>query len=201
MNQGAVDRLGKAGISVSGLGIGQQSNPWKNERSQSATSNRSDKSSINELQSRFAKIKTPSSQDTATPRPEEGTTFAQKQQAFQTAQNFQKDPSSVSLADAKSAASTANNFRERHHEQITTGTQKANAWNTKYNLTGRMNTYLEKQGSPADEVASQPSTPAPNGPYGRKAPPPPVPNKKPDMHSSSQGLHSPPPVPLGTKPR
>ncbi|KAL9116197.1 MAG: hypothetical protein Q9227_000568 [Pyrenula ochraceoflavens] len=201
VNQSAVSRLGKAGVNVSGLGIGQQSNPWKNERSQSSTSNASDKPQFNELQSRFAQMKRPSSQENASSPASEGTTFAQKQQALQTAQNFQKDPSSVSLADAKSAASTANNFRERHNEQITAGAQRANSWNKKYNITGRMNNFLEKQSSPTNDAPNQSSTPTNMEAYGRKPPPPPVPNKKPDMHASQQGVQSPPPVPLGTKPR
>lgn len=206
LNQGAINRLGSAGVSVSGLGIGQQSNPWKNERSQSSASNTSGKGQLSELQSRFARMNTPSQasttdRDTSTPPPAEGTTVAQKQAAFQTAQNFHKDPSSVSLSDAKSAASTANNFRERHGEQVATGAQKASTWNKKYNITGRMNNFLEKQASPTNESQAPLQTDgsiSQADAYGRKPPPPPVPNKRPDMHAATQ---SPPPVPLGTKPR
>lgn len=206
MNQGALDRLGSAGVSVAGLDIGQQNNPWESERGQSTASDTSGKGQLSELQSRFAKMKTQSQASTtdnsaSTTPPAEGTTLEQKQAALKTAQNLHKDPSSVTLSDAKSAASTANNFRERHGDQISAGAQKANTWNKKYNLTGRMNNFLEKQASPTSE--SQPSAQIESPPsqadaYGRKPPPPPVPNKRPDMHATSQ---SPPPVPLGTKPR
>jgi hypothetical protein len=194
LDQNAVNRLGKAGISVPGLGIGE-SNPWKTERSSSNASGPTPapEGQVNELQSRFARL------NPASPKPEavpaEGTTFAQKQAAFKTAQDFHKDPSSVTLADAHSAASTANNFRQRHQEQISAGAQKANAWNKKFNVTGRVNSFLEKQASPAAEqpppapVANQ----SPQDLDNRKPPPPPPPKKP-------AAFHEPPPVPLGTKP-
>jgi hypothetical protein len=121
----------------------------------------------------------------------------QKQEAFRTAQNFHKDPSSVSMADAKSAASTANNFRARHQDQIAAGAQKANGWNKKYNVTGRVNSFLEKQASPVSEqppseVQAPLGSPTPAN-INRKPPPPPPPKKP-------SGMHAPPPVPLGTKP-
>lgn len=194
LNQSAVTRLGKAGISVPGLGIGE-SNPWKTERSSSNTSapTPAPESQVSELQSRFARLNSVSPKSEAVPA--EGTTFAQKQAALKTAQDFHKDPSSVTLADAQSAASTANNFRQRHQEQISAGAQKANVWNKKFNVTGRVNNFLEKQVSPA---AEQPP-PAPVVSQGHqdlsnRKPPPPPPPKKPT------GFHGPPPVPLGTKP-
>jgi hypothetical protein len=193
LNQSAVIRLGKAGISVPGLGIGE-SNPWKTERSSSNTSvpTPAPESQVGELQSRFARLNSASPKSEAVPA--EGTTFAQKQAALKTAQDFHKDPSSVTLADAQSAASTANNFRQRHQEQISAGAQKANAWNKKFNVTGRVNNFLEKQVSPAAE--QPPPAPVVNQDHqdlsNRKPPPPPP--KKP------AGFHGPPPVPLGTKP-
>lgn len=206
VNRGPLDRLGAAGVSVSGLGIGQQSNPWKNERSQSTTSNASGKGQLSELQSRFSKMNTqsrasPINDGTSPSPPPQGTTLAEKQAALDTAQSFHKDPSSVTLSDAKAAASTANNFRERHGDQVSAGAQKANTWNKKYNVTGRMNNFLEKQASPANETqpaAQSESMASQADGYGRKPPPPPVPNKRLGIHASAQ---SPPPVPLGTKPR
>jgi len=140
--------------------------------------------------------------NSGSPKPEtpptEGTTFEQKQAAFKTAQNLHKDPSSVTLADAQSAASTANNFRARHQEQISAGAQKANTWNKKFNVTGRVNNFLEKQASPVTEQPPpiQPVSPAPSdvSALSARKPPPPPPPKKP------AGMHAPPPVPLGTKP-
>ena len=50
-------------------------------------------------------------------------------------------PSSVSFSDARAAASTANNFRERHGEQAKTGMQKAQDMNQKYGQQAKdMNT-------------------------------------------------------------
>lgn len=197
LNQGAANRLGKAGISVPGLGIGE-SNPWKSETSKTtspppvATNN----SGLSELQTRFAKMNSgiATSPQTA---PAEGTTFEQKQAAFKTAQNFHKDPSTVTMADAQSAASTANNFRARHQDQISAGAQKANGWNKKFNVTGRVNSFLEKQASPVSEqpsaeVPATVTSPTPAN-INRKPPPPPTPKKP-------SGMHAPPPVPLGTKP-
>jgi hypothetical protein len=194
LNQNAVNRLGKAGISVPSLGIGE-SNPWRTERSSSNTSTPTATPAprLSELQSRFARM------NSASPKPEtvptEGTSFAQKQAAFKTAQDFHKDPSSITLADAQGAASTANNFRQRHQEQISAGAQKANTWNKKFNVTGRVNNFLEKQASPATEQPPAAPVVSPASPdLGNRKPPPPPPPKKP------AGFHAPPPVPLGTKP-
>ena len=196
LNQNAVSRLGKAGISVPGFGIGE-SNPWKTERASSNTSipKATPAPQLNELQSRFARM------NSGSPKPEtvpvEGTTFVQKQAAFKTAQDLHKDPSSVTLADAQGAASTANNFRQRHQEQISASAQKANTWNKKFNVTGRVNSFLEKQVSPTTEQPLAVPSPAPAASdlsYRKPPPPPPPAPRKP------AGLHAPPPVPLGTKP-
>jgi hypothetical protein len=197
LNQGAANRLGKAGISVPGLGIGE-SNPWKGETTKTtspppvATNN----SGLNELQSRFARMNSGAATSPQT-APAEGTTLEQKQAAFKTAQNFHKDPSTVTMADAQSAASTVNNFRARHQDQISAGAQKANGWNKKFNVTGRVNSFLEKQASPVSEqppaeVPATVTSPTPAN-INRKPPPPPPPKKP-------SGMHAPPPVPLGTKP-
>lgn len=197
LNQGAASRLGKAGVSVPGFGIGE-SNPWKSETSKTTTPPpvATNNSGLGELHTRFAKMNSGVAASPQSP-PAVGTTFEQKQAAFKTAQNFHKDPSSVTMADAQSAASTANNFRARHQEQISAGAQKANGWNKKYNVTGRVNSFLEKQASPVSEQppADLPATVASQTPANiNRKPPPPPPPKKPS------GMHAPPPVPLGTKP-
>lgn len=209
-NQASMNRLGQAGVSVPGLGIGE-SNPWQSERSNSTTTTQSNGPQLNELQSRFARMNTASSQSEAPPP--QGTSFAQKQAAVQTAQNLHRDPSSVSMSDAKNAASTANNFRERHSEQIAAGKSKAAALNQKYNITGRLNSFMENHSSPTNEdqpnqaasppVASptSPPLPASAAALSKRKPPPPPPPKKPQMQSHPAGTVSPPPLPLGTKPR
>ena len=220
LNQSAINRLGTEGVSVPGLGIGS-ANPWMSEPTQQSSthgSSQAQPSQNNELQARFSRLAS-SSRQSATPQtpkspPTEGTTMAQKQAAFQTAQNFHKNPSSVSAADAKAAAITANNFRERHQEQISAGAQKANTWNKKYNITSRMNSFLEQQSSPVSEnppnanvpppaavAVTSPSSSAVLNPLDSRKPPPPPPPKKPSgMHAPPTTGHGPPPVPLGTKP-
>ena len=202
LNQSAVNRLGKAGVSVPSLGIGE-SNPWKNERSPPTAATTSPApSQMSELQARFSRMSaspgSPQTQAQAQSPPAEGTTLEQKQAAMNTAANFHKDPSSVTLADAQSAASTANNFRQRHQEQISAGAQKANTWNKKFNVTGKVNNFLEKQASPVTEQppAGPLNSPSPgvSDPLAGRKPPPPPPPKKP------AGMHAPPPVPIGTKP-
>ena len=251
MNQAAVSRLGNAGISVPALGIGseQASNPWSNETSQSTqpksppVNPQPATNQLSELQARFARMNSSASitsQQTVTPpfvtpaqspapatpaaqAEPQGSTWAEKQAAMRTAQSAYKDPSSVSVSDAASAARTANSFRERHKDSIDAAGARANGWNKKYNVTGRLNSFLEKHTSPTSEnppngglhgetnmgqqqvqggapVQTQPQ-PAPQSPeiaasISRKPPPPPPPKKPANMHGSV----APPPVPLGTKP-
>jgi hypothetical protein len=211
INQGALDRLGKAGISVPGFGIGQSSSPAPTEPSRAASP---PKTLLNELPSRFTRMNTTSISPQPTNSPSQGATLAQKQAAFKTAQSFHKDPSSVSVSDAKSAATTANDFRERHHEQITAGAQKANSWNKKYDITGRVDRLLKEHALPAEERTQQQQLPqaalqsqqnpkdiAQTPHLGSRKPPPPPPPKKPSsMHGQAMEGQAPPPVPLGTKP-
>ncbi|OAL17959.1 hypothetical protein AYO22_11115 [Fonsecaea multimorphosa] len=151
----------------------------------------------------------------------QGTTWAEKQAAMRTAQNAYKDPASVSAADAGSAVRTANSFRERHQDSINAAGVKANQWNKKYNVTGRLNSFLEKHSSPSPtpgedaqqmppanginnvggNAAPMQASPEMTASISRKPPPPPPPKKPANMHGSvgSMGV-APPPVPLGTKP-
>lgn len=128
--------------------------------------------------------------------------------------DFKKNPSSVSFADAKSAASTANNFRERHGEQVAAGAQKANSLDQKYGVSGKVGGYLSNTGgggtgaeagrtpSPAQSHLSTISSAA--GLLGKKKPPPPPPpKKKPALggnHVGDGDEEAPPPVPMATRP-
>ena len=232
LNQGALGRLGKAGVSVPGLGIGaeqgrqgspQPSNPWRTQSSSNTPSTSSPTAtqspSISGLQSRFGAMTTSptSSSPNQPPTPSQGTSFAQKQAALRTASQFRNDPSSISLSDARSSAATANNFRERHGEQVATGWKGANALNKKYDVANRFNGIpgQNDSASPAredgpitmrDNTATSPAggdimpaSPWANEPSQsafRKAPPPP-PVKRTGTGSSG----APPPVPMGSKPR
>lgn len=238
LNQGALGRLGKAGVSVPGLGIGaarggqggqggqggsQVSNPWRNESSSNTTSTSSPTTtqspSITGLQSRFGAMTTsptsPSPNDP--PTPSQGTSFAQKQAALRTASQFRNDPSSITLSDARSSAATANNFRERHGEQVATGWKGANALNKKYDVANRVNGIAGQNGSasparedgpvarrdntasPATGGEGMPTSPWANEPSQSafRKPPPPPPVKRTGTGSGG----APPPVPMGSKPR
>ena len=196
INQGAVGKLGAAGVSVPGFGIGssvqngnQRSGVTSSTDGQSPATNGGQ---LSELQSRFAGMST-RSQDPASPS--QGTSIAQKQAAMKTAQSFRNDPSSVPLSDARSTAATANNFRERHGDQVASGWKSANALNKKYDIGGRLNSYAgQESSSNAESQQSQLNGASPLN----KRPPPPPPQKP---GSTSGSTTSPPPVPLSSKPK
>lgn len=210
LNQGAMNRLGQAGVSIPGLGIGRNASPpvpprqrgmappppARQASSPSATAPLSPPATtgngpqLNELQNRFAKMSTSSTPETA---PSTGTSWADKQAALRTASNFRNDPSKVSGSDLKSAASTTNNFQQRHGEQAASGWRAASGLNQKYGIAGKVNSFAG--GSNASESSQ---SPAPGG-LGKKPPPPPPPAKKPALTSSNTG--EPPPIPLSSKPK
>ncbi|EXJ87455.1 hypothetical protein A1O3_04415 [Capronia epimyces CBS 606.96] len=250
INQAAVNRLGTAGVSVPALGISANppSNPWQNEPAQSRPQPATNQ--LSELQSRFARMSTsntgqqqpttpPIVSPTQSPPPvtspvyptlspspsqtqpqNQGSTWAEKQATLRTAQNIHRDPSTVSVSDARSAASSANAFRERHQDTLNAAGQKASQWNKKYNVTGRLNSFLEKHSSPTSEtppavntsvpspqLQGQTQSPSPEivASISRKPPPPPPPKKPAVLHAAAHspapaGTPSPPPVPLGTRP-
>ncbi|KAJ4022249.1 hypothetical protein NW752_000548 [Fusarium irregulare] len=224
LNQGAVNRLGAAGINVPGFGIGRSSpaaaaspSPPPPPRPGVASAPPTETPShMSELQNRFSKLGTSSSNanananTAATPPPSEGTTWAQKQAAFKTASSFQKDPSSVSFSDARAAASTANNFRQRHGEQVAAGAKAANNLNQKYGLLDKaQNSYAKVQGAQGqgqsqnqDQGAGVPSTGLASV-AGKKKPPPPPPKKKPALMSAQAppADDEPPPIPMATRPQ
>ena len=229
INPSPASRLGSAGIKEPTFNIGassttqssdqpQQRNPWRDQPSPAKSP-----TSVSTLQSRFGGLKTttsppPSQSNTASGG---GTSFAQKEAALRTASAFHNDPHSVSMADAKATASTANNFRERHGEQVASGWKAGNNLNKKYGVADRVGGYAGAQGtssqqnSPASSAAewAGQGTEQDSGTTGnragfgqvatsaiggfKKAPPPPPPVQRRD----TGGLSSPPPVPLGSKPR
>ncbi|PSN75017.1 hypothetical protein BS50DRAFT_30760 [Corynespora cassiicola Philippines] len=196
LNQGALNRLGSSGVSVPGFNIGRTASPPVPPR-QNSTPPAPDTSrspQLGELQSRFASMSKPSQGAPAT-----GTTWAEKQAALKTASNFRNDPSKVSLSDMRNAASTANNFRERHGEQAASGLRTVNGLNQKYGIADRVNSYAGSSASPASPAA--PPAPSPTqGGFGKKPPPPPPPKKK-GLTSDPTSPSEPPPVPLSSKPK
>ncbi|CAG8979826.1 hypothetical protein HYALB_00002597 [Hymenoscyphus albidus] len=216
LNQSSLNNLSSAGISVPGFGIGGGRQvlppPAPPARTQSPatspTNTPVNNSTINELQSRFSRL---SSQPKAE-APSEGTTFAEKQAALRTAASFRKDPSSVSLSDAKTAAGTANNFRERHGEQVKSGWQSASKLNTKYGVADKVGALGAGAGGirttePPPPMAPETQNEGVGPPAGiaKKKPPPPPPKKKVGLAGSpvaaSPQEGAPPPIPLSSKPR
>lgn len=151
-NQGAIDRLGAAGVSVPGLGIGGPP---------------------------------------AAPPPAQGTTWAQKQAALNTAASFRKDPSSVSAADAKAAAGTAYGFQQTHGDQVASGLRTANGLSQRFGGTEDNGRSTAAASSPMGQIAAV---------IGKKKPPPP-PAKKPQLSGAVTEGGAPPPVPTTTRPK
>lgn len=208
LNQDAVNRLGNAGVSVPAFGIGSKPvaspSPPPPPRRQTIPANGSG-AHLGELQNRFSKLNT-TSQSSDTTAPAGGTTWAQKQAALNTASSLQKDPSSVTMADARSAAGVANNFRERHGDQVSSGVRSANNINQKYGVANKFNSFV---GGGAQQEAPAPASPVP-GLANKKKPPPPPPKKKPGLGGSIGAVavrspsvgddDAPPPIPLATRP-
>lgn len=206
--QGSLNRLGQAGVSVPGFGIGRNASPPVPPRQNSGTSTNETISPpappgrgnhMGELQSRFAKMSTTSSGSEA---PTTGTSWADKQAALRTASSLREDPSKVSAADLKGAASTANNFQQRHGAQVASGWKAANGLNNKYGITGKVNS-LASSSAATGTAQGQPTPPqspgvaGSSGGIGKKAPPPPPPKKK----ELGGGSVEPPPIPLSSKPK
>jgi hypothetical protein len=228
LNQGAMNRLGAAGVSVPALGIGKPESPSPPlparptgpsspppPKQQRFPGMQTSNAQLSELQSRFSRMGGPSKDVAATPSPppSEGTTWAQKRAALQTATDLHKDPRSVSVSDARSAASTLNNFRQRHGEQVAAGVQSANSLNYKYGVTSRLGSYAREDApSAVPSPTEAPTAPSPvssaGGVLGKKKPPPPPPKKKPGLQSPTKmspapggGEDAPPPVPMSTRPQ
>ncbi|KJZ73391.1 hypothetical protein HIM_07185 [Hirsutella minnesotensis 3608] len=161
-------------------------------------------SQVSELQNRFSSMRTSSSAAAPPSAPSQGTTWEQKQSALKTASAFHKDPSKVSLSDAKAAAGTANNFRQRHGEQVQAGYKRANDLNQKYGIMDKVGSYA---GRFKDQTASTSEADAQAQAAKKKPPPPPPPKKKPGIGGAgeAQGADGadpdvPPPIPMSTRP-
>ena len=199
LNHGALNRLGSAGVFVPGLNIGGQS-----EASQGEDVNRpaesTPKPTVGEQHTRFSALSTrPSASEPASAG---GTSFAQKQAALKTASSFRKDPTSVSLSDAKATAATAKNFRERHGGQMASSFQTANALNQKYSVAGQLND--DTNNTSVKEDVPPPSSTNDGShslPFNTKTKPPPPPPPKRGTRLDTESAGPPPPVPLSSRPR
>ena len=199
VNQGALSRLDSAGIRVPGLGIGGESassHSWQGRQqgdseSPNATPVKAPGSQLQSLSSRFSNLSIPSSSSSSTDVPAHGTSFAQKQAAVKTASAFRNDPASVSLSEVKATAATANNFRERHGEQVTAGWQAGNALNKRYDVVNQVSNNARV----GTDVANGPERSS-LGAQSRS--PPPVPKKS---FVTNQSAPTVPPVPWSSKPK
>ena len=206
LNRGALDRLGKAGVSVTGFDIGAKSGPpvgasvSRGEQKSGVVGRGAEPNQTQQLSSRFATLQSSSSAPAANDgNPSTGTTFAQKQAAVRTVSNLQRNPASVSLADVKSAASTANNFRQRHGTQVAQGLTAANEINNKYAVTDRLGSQMPP---PYQETSNEAVNSArPVGLSGKKPPPPPPPPKRRELVDAVTAGVIPPPLSLANKPR
>ncbi|KAH8170731.1 GMP synthase [Sarocladium implicatum] len=213
LNQGAVNRLGAAGVSVPALGINRSANTTASPSPPPPPRPAVGPAQVNSLQNRFAKLGTSTTGAAAasptapSAPPAEGTTWQQKQAALRTASNFQKDPSSVSLSDARSAAGTANNFRQRHGEQVAAGWRGANNLNQKYGVADKVGGLAGQAQGSGGEQPQPPHSPAAGAMAalagGKKKPPPPPPKKKPGLSPAQTptGEDAPPPIPTSTRPQ
>ena len=237
LNMGALNRLGNAGVAVPGFGIGKNndtssSNPWKTERSQNTTSPppASGTNTLSELQSRFNRMNPSNSNANSDPAPASTPplvtaptspqpnptppSWQQSQSALRTATNFHQNPSSVSAADAQSAAATAqagarsaNAFREKHADTISAAGQRANAFDQKYKVKSRFEKFLDKHAPLEGEQGQQQGQP--QSPQGYQQPPTsfsPVQSQPPVLKSPSPELaasisRKPPPPPPPKKPK
>ncbi|KAE9379035.1 hypothetical protein N431DRAFT_327486 [Stipitochalara longipes BDJ] len=215
LNQASMSRLSAAGVSVPEFGIAQARQPipppGPASPSRASAASPTNSPQLNELQSRFSRLS--SSTSAKAESPSEGTTFAQKQAALKTASAFRADPSSVSLSDARTAASTANNFRERHGEQVKSGFQTANKLNSRYGIADKVGSYggvsstqapepVNPQIEMRDNTFGGPTNGGPNSTaLGKKKPPPP-PVKRAGLGGPTTSQEpTPPPIPLSSKPK
>ena len=198
----ALTRLGSAGVSVRELNIGGQPEAQITNHgrdvNESANSNPNQKPTFSELHKRFSGLSTTS--PVTETSPDGGTSFAQKQAALKTASSFRRDPSSISLSDAKTAAATADNFRHRHGDQVASGLKSANAVNQKYDVAGKLGGHSCALSAKDETHSSLPAVDDLNSvSFTEKKKPPPPPPKR-GHGASAISTSSPPPIPLSSKP-
>lgn len=205
LNQDSLSRLGAAGVSVPGFDIGPKTTklaskpppPIPSRKSAPADQPPSNDAQVNALQSRFAQMRTSSPKEPTA----QGTTWAEKQSALKTASLLRDNPSSVSFSDARNAASTFNNFRERHGTQVASGLKFANALNSKYGLSDKVASHSAPSKQVEPEYDYGPIVMEDNTASPAKKPPPPPPKKKPGLSAPIDSSGGPPPIPLASKPK
>ncbi|KAJ6256103.1 hypothetical protein Dda_9195 [Drechslerella dactyloides] len=227
-------RLAQAGVSVPGLDIGTAStgtpspplpsrerptpSPRAPPQNNAAAASSGNPYSMSELSGRFASLKPASSSSTkSTETPSAGTSWSQKQAAFKTVMQARKDPTSVSLSDAAAAAKTADNFRQRHGDQVVQGYQRAEAaglvsspaasgsagmkppgggWGDVASRASKTASIYSNHSNPSDTSAADGGGSSALASIAAKKKPPPPPKPR-DLDP----VKTPPPIPLSTKPK
>ncbi|PLB44594.1 hypothetical protein P170DRAFT_459100 [Aspergillus steynii IBT 23096] len=202
INQAATSRLAQSGFSVPALGIGNGGNQWQSPGASPAPTGSVGQAPLNELQSRFSQMRTNSQREAPSPPPARGTYASEQSQ------------SPAPASDTRSAQSTVNDFREKHSDKIDAGKQKLSGLNEKYGISQRVNGFFDDKKSsqgnsgpppplPRHPKAVQPPPSASSESLGQRKAPPPPPPKKSGMRSTPvpASAPTPPPIPLGTKPR
>ena len=110
LNEGAIDRLGKSGISIPDFGIGS------NHSSDKALPTASSGLTSSGLQSKFAKIGMTESGNTGT-----------------------STPSQPSISQVRDTAITAKSINDRHGDQIALGLRSAQNLDEKYDIANKVN--------------------------------------------------------------
>jgi hypothetical protein len=196
LNQGALNRLGAAGVSVPALGIGRSSPPDNYSDVSKAVSpvHESKWRDLPTGLNRLNLANSPRADSNLEPTaPSGGTTFAKKKAAIGTAVALQNDPKSVSLKDARAAVGTLNNIRQRHGDQVSSGMNAANSFNQKHDVTGKLGAVSGIQTGHQSITTGASSIPQSLELAAKKKPPPPPPVKrKPDVA---------PPIPMNTRPQ
>lgn len=129
--------------------------------------------------------------------PDRGTSISEKKAAIKTLSSLRSQPNSVSMSDIKSAAYTANNFRERHGHQVKSGMNLANKLNEKYSICEKIGSNETRQNSPDNSSIKAQSDNICKESLVKKRLPPPLPPKKTDLVLPN---NEPPPIPVWTKP-
>ncbi|KAK1138770.1 hypothetical protein N8T08_002001 [Aspergillus melleus] len=205
INQAATSRLAQSGVSVPALGIGNAGSQWRRDSNSPAASpaptGSVGQAPLNELQSRFSQMRT-NSREAPPPPPSRG------------AYGNEQASQSPAPSDTRSAQAHFNDFREKHSDKIDAGKQKLSGLNEKYGIKDRVNGFLGDK-KPSSSGSSGPPPPVPRHPNAvqpppsasseslgqRKAPPPPPPKKSGMRSTPVPSAPTPPPIPLGTKPR
>ncbi|POS85559.1 hypothetical protein EPUL_002821 [Erysiphe pulchra] len=132
-------------IKLSTSNFTKASNEPRSEFNRASELEKKSKSSSHEEFNCYSRTSSPLHATASTNSP--GTSFSQKKAAIKTISSLRNDPSSVSFSEAKEAASTANNFRERHGDQVKSGWNLANKANNQYGIS-------QKLGSPQNFSSS-----------------------------------------------